>query len=131
MERILMIFKNSKLCCKYFENRRNLYREKYEHVGILKVLYYCCKQFFCLRLYDIIESKYNFTEVLVLYIQKFNVLHAAPVNCWNFCSDNFSVYSLPNLLIERALYLFQRLGIHRLVHLKRRVDQLYGVIHVL
>ena len=77
-----------------------------KNVGILKVLYYCCKQLFCLRLYDILQNKHiivHLTEILVLYIRKFYVLHTALVHCWNFSIGNFNVCLLPSLLIEREL----------------------------
>ena len=52
--------------------------------SILKELYYCRKQMFCLQLYNDIQNKHiivHLTGVLVSYIRKLNVLHTAPVHC--------------------------------------------------
>ena len=42
------------------------------------------------------------TEVLVSYIGKFNVLHTAPVHCWNFSRDKFNVGSSASLLTDAS-----------------------------
>ena len=107
MARILLK-KKSKLCSKYIENRRKLILEITWIHWYFKIIYYCYKQLLFLQLYNITQNKHiivYLTEVLVSYIQKFNVLHMAPGHCWNFSRDNFSVYSLPSLLIRRGLYL--------------------------
>ena len=77
--------------------------EKYEHIGILKY-YITVANNYCLQLYNL-QNKHiilHLIEVLVSHIRKFNILHTTLVHCWNFSRDNFNVYSLMRLDIEKT-----------------------------